>query len=124
MPEEDYAQILPLYLADNAWDWYKYLPLDTQFSSHTEKWLVQTDLFSRRQKQATPSSEYVRWMVKKAFLLEFDDKVNMNLIVQDLLPTIKAFVISGAPISLDDVKQMAELAVAVSLREGSVHTCD
>ena len=66
LPEEDYAQILPLYLADNAWDWYKYLPLDTQFSSHTEKWLVQTDLFSRRQKQGEPSSEYIRWMVKKA----------------------------------------------------------
>ena len=67
LPEEDYAQILPLYLVDNAWNWYRYLPLDTrtdyqslkvglitQFSLHTQKWLVQTDLFSRRQKQCKP----------------------------------------------------------------------
>ena len=48
----------------------------------------------------------------------------MNLIVQCLLPSIKAFVISRSPTSLDDVKQRAELAEVVSQidsGEGSVH---
>ena len=53
-------------------------------------------------------------MIKKASRLEFDDKVKMNVIVQGLLPSIKAFVMSRSQTSLDDVKQMTELAEAVS----------
>lgn len=115
--------IMPTYLGDDAWSWYKGLPPATrstysdlnaaflaQFRSASYKWLAQTELFSRRQSPTEGASECIRWMTAKASTAELDEPTELSVIAQGLLPTIKTFVITREPKYLEEVKKMCDLA--------------
>ena len=126
--DDQIAQLVPLMLQGKAWGWYQTLPADIRkswskvssaliekFKPDKLQYLSVTEFYSRRQKKGKSAEDYIEWMAKRASDLAVSDSVaTVSVVIQGLLPSFKAFVLSRSPTTPDQVREYYQVAEIVA----------
>ena len=97
--------------------------LAEKFKPDKLQYLSVTEFKSHRQKGGESAEDYIEYVAKRAFDLAVSDTLaTVSVVIEGLMPSFKAFVLSRSPTTLDQVRKYCQLAeiVAKSSADASV----
>ena len=122
--QNDFQNAFPLFLKDNALLWYNRITdeetlkvfgkLEDTFISHfqsvTPTWVQEQELSDRKQKPKESVDSYINDIRRRCDRLDKSPDDQLACFIRGLLPTIKAFVITQNPSTLNEAEQQARLS--------------